>query len=47
VGLIPFAGSWGLAVAAAVLAAATVRLGLWVRSLRDTAQPDAMARPLA
>jgi hypothetical protein len=47
IGLIPFAGSWGLAVAALVLTAATVRVGLWARSLRDTARPEAMARPLA
>jgi MFS family permease len=47
VGLIPIAGQWGLAVAAVVLLAATVRVGLWVRSLRVPVGQEPVAEPLA
>jgi hypothetical protein len=46
-GLIPFAGTVGLVVAAAAMLAGTVRVGLWVWSLRATTPAAAMAPPLA
>jgi hypothetical protein len=46
-GLIPFTGPWGLLVAALLMLAGTVRVGLWVWSLRATARPQPVPGPLA
>jgi hypothetical protein len=47
IGLIPFAGPVGLVVAAVAMLAGTVRVGLWVWSLRTTARTEPVAPPLA
>jgi hypothetical protein len=47
VGLIPLAGPWGLGIAAAALLAATVRVGMWVRSLRQPAESEPVTERLA
>jgi hypothetical protein len=46
-GLIPLAGPVGLVVAAVAMLAGTVRVGLWVWSLRETTRTEPVAPPLA
>ncbi|MCW2612506.1 MAG: hypothetical protein QOC93_4269 [Actinomycetota bacterium] len=46
-GLIPFSGRWGLALAAVALLAATVRVAAWVWSLRPAAEPATVTPPVA
>jgi hypothetical protein len=46
-GLIPFSGRWGLALAAVALLAATVRVAAWVWALRPAAEPATVTPPVA